>query len=116
MSGKVYDVGKLIYDGVVAEMDDRLLSHLQIVIINKMRRHEGFALSWINDAAAGGGRSTIWVQASIPIHFRFDNSQPPQIDRDWLELLTASALSPTGLFIKDGDGKPVEIIYTDHLE
>ncbi len=33
-------MGTLTYDAVVTEFDDRLLAHLQIVIVNKLGRHE----------------------------------------------------------------------------
>ncbi|MEN2742255.1 hypothetical protein ABCS02_31130 [Microbacterium sp. X-17] len=33
-------MGSLIYDSTVIEFDERLLLHLQIVIVNKLRRHE----------------------------------------------------------------------------
>lgn len=97
-------MGSLIYDGSAIEFDDRLLAHLQIVVVSKLRRREGFALSWRDAAAVGDGRSMIWLDPSIPLYFRFDGSRVPSINRDWIERLTESASSSTGLVVMDEDG------------
>lgn len=97
-------MGTLTYDGSVIEFDDRLLAHLQIVIVNKLRRHESFAMSWRDSETVGDGRSTIWLDSSIPLYFKFDGSRVPSIDRDWVEVLAESASSSTGLLVIDADG------------
>lgn len=97
-------MGSLTYDGTVIEFDDRLLAHLQIVIINKLRRHESFAMSWRDSAAVGDGRSAIWLDPSIPLYFKFDGSRVPSIDREWIERLADSAASSTGLLVIDEQG------------
>lgn len=99
-------MGSLTYDTTVIEFDDRLLAHLQIVIVNKLRRHESFAMSWRDSAEAGEGRSAIWLDPSIPLYFKFDGSRVPAINRDWLERLADSASSSTGLVVSDEDGLP----------
>lgn len=39
-------VGTLVYDQkVIANIDDRALAHLQVVVINKLRRQESFSIS-----------------------------------------------------------------------
>lgn len=46
-------MGKLVYDSTfTAEFDDRLLTHLQIVIGMKLRRGESFMFSWKDDVEA----------------------------------------------------------------
>jgi len=92
-------VGYLIYDGNTAEihMDDRTLAHLQIVIINKLRRQESFAFSWKEPASAGDGRSTIWVYPTVSLRFRFEGSRPPVVNQEWLAMLSAAANSGSGL-------------------
>jgi hypothetical protein len=92
-------VGYLIYDGSTAEihMDDRTLAHLQIVIINKLRRQESFAFSWKEPASAGDGRSTIWIYPTVSLRFRFEGSRPPAVNQSWLAALSQAANSGSGL-------------------
>jgi len=97
----------LTYDGTAVEFDDRTLTHLQIVIVNQLRRRAGFLMSWIDSPAVGDGRSAIWVDPSIPLYFRFDGSRVPAIDEEWLQMLGQSALSSTGLIVQGADGAPV---------
>ncbi|MEF2975639.1 hypothetical protein V3W46_00275 [Subtercola sp. YIM 133946] len=54
-------MGKLVYgdSGTEIEFDDRVLTHLQIVIGAKLRRRESFFFSWKDDPAVGDGRSSI---------------------------------------------------------
>ena len=99
-------MGSLTYDSTVIEFEDRLLLHLQIVIVNKLRRRESFAMSWRDAAEVGDGRSTIWLDPSIPLYFKFSGSRMPAVDRDWIELLADSAASSTGLVVVDEDGQP----------
>lgn len=92
-------MGKLVYAD--AELDitieDRTLAHLQIVIGNKLRRHESFFFSWTDDPAVGNGRSSVWMDASVPLYFTYDRRRLPTMNREWLAILTASANSGSGL-------------------
>lgn len=91
-------MGFLTYGDIVrVRLDDRFLAHLQIVISTKMRRGEGFNFSWTKDTSEGGGRSSIWLHPSIPLVYDFEGGRPPSINRDWLEVLMASAERTTGL-------------------
>jgi hypothetical protein len=83
----------LIYGPTASEieMDDRLLAHLRIVIVSKMRNHESFSVSWTVDVNQGSGRETLWVHPSIPLRFRFFGSRPPSINRAWIDLMLATA-------------------------
>ena len=99
-------MGSLIYKGSVIDFDDRLLAHLEIVIVNKLRRRESFAMSWRDAAAVGDGRSTIWLDAATPLYFKFVGSRVPRINRDWIERLADSAASSTGLIVCAEDGEP----------
>jgi len=92
-------MGKLVYGSQAAELefDDRALFHVQIVIANKLRRGESFMLSWKNDPSLGEGRSTVWIDRAIPLHFKFHGSKVPTVNPAWLERLTESANSPAGL-------------------
>ncbi len=97
-------MGSLIYDSTVIDFDDRLLLHLQIVIVNKLRRHESFAMSWRDAPEVGDGRSTIWLDPSIPLYFKFAGSRTPTVNREWLDLLAESAASSTGMIVVGEDG------------
>ena len=97
-------MGTLTYDGVVVEFDDRLLAHLQIVIVQKLRCGESFLLSWKDAVSIGNGRSSVWLHPSIPLYFKFWGSRPPTINRQWIAELTASANSAHGLVVFGEDG------------
>lgn len=98
-------MGTLSYDGSTVEFDDRLLSHLQIVIMQKFRRQESFVMSWLDSLAVGDGRSSIWLTPNAPLYFRFAGSRVPDIDREWLDTLTRSAAGPSGLIVTDAHGQ-----------
>jgi len=99
-------MGTLSYGSVSIEFDDRVLTHLQIVIVNKLRKRESFAMSWRDSNAVGDGRSAIWIDPTIPLYFKFDGSRVPEIDRAWIAQLAASADSSTGLVVTGPAGEP----------
>jgi hypothetical protein len=92
-------VGQLLYgtSKLAIEFDDRTLTHLQIVIGVKLRRHEGFFFSWRDDPALGDGRSSIWLETSIPLFFKFSSAERQPLNRDWLEELTTSSNRAEGM-------------------
>ncbi|TIH35657.1 ATP-dependent DNA ligase [Subtercola vilae] len=97
-------MGKLVYgdSGTEIEFDDRVLTHLQIVIGAKLRRRESFFFSWKDDPAVGDGRSSIWLDSSVPLYFRYSASKVPVINREWITVMTSSANSGAGLtFIEE---------------
>lgn len=98
-------MGMLQYEGKRTAFDDRLLAHLHIVIVQKLRNGDGFAMSWLNALSIGDGRTSIWLDRTIPLRFEFSGSRSPQINREWLETLERSANSSTGLVITGEDGR-----------
>lgn len=92
-------IGKLIYDGIEVEFEDRALVHLQAVIGAKLRRGESFFLSWNDSPAIGDGRSSVWLHASIPLYFKYYGGRTPNLNRAWLDALTLSANSGQGLLL-----------------
>ena len=92
-------MGTLFYGntGLQVEFEDRVLAHLQIVIIAKLRRNEGFPFTWRDTGRADDGRSTIWLHASIPLQFTFTTPDIPSINRSWLEVLTMASNTASGL-------------------
>nr|WP_233204615.1 ATP-dependent DNA ligase [Cryobacterium sp. Y62] len=96
-------MGSLTYDRVVVEIDDRTLAHLQLVIIQKLRRGESFLLSWRDSAEVGSGRSSIWLNPAIPLYFKFAGGRAATLNRQWIEDLSRSANSAQGLVIVSED-------------
>jgi len=92
-------MGTLTYDGLLVHMDDRVLSHVQIVVVQKLRRGESFLMSWRDSDTVGDGRSSIWLSDSIPLYFKFAGGHSALINRDWIEQLCRSADSARGLVI-----------------
>jgi hypothetical protein len=92
-------MGSLTYDGMIVHFDDRVLAHVQIVIVQKLRRGESFLMSWRDSDSVGDGRSSIWLNLSIPLYFKFAGGHAPDINRDWIMALASSADSPRGLIV-----------------
>jgi len=100
-------MGSLTYDGTSVDFDDRMLAHLQVVIVQKFRAGESFLMSWLDPQKIGDGRSSIWLTPSAPMHFKFAGSRAPAIDREWLDALRVSADSGLGLVVTDEQGRLV---------
>ncbi|MDM7890580.1 ATP-dependent DNA ligase [Curtobacterium caseinilyticum] len=94
-------MGQFIYDGEVLDLrvDDRSLTHLQIVIVNMLRRDHRFVFSWKDDVLHGDGRSSVWLHPNVSLRFTFSGSRVPSINRSWLEDLYATATSGSGLVL-----------------
>ncbi|MFZ4841381.1 hypothetical protein [Mycetocola saprophilus] len=90
-------MGALHYgtDGVPFTFEDRLLSHLKAVIVGKLRRGEGFMLTWTEPE--GGPSHSIWLYPSIPLHFVFDREEHFPLDRSIFEALATGANGSDGL-------------------
>ncbi|WP_460519633.1 DUF7882 family protein [Humibacter antri] len=99
----------MVYGPQDVEFDDRLLTHLEIVIVNKFRRSESFLMSWLEDLSIGSGRSSLWMSAQSPVYFRYFGSRVPSINRDWIQLLERAANSTRGLVVLGEDGKPAHV-------
>jgi hypothetical protein len=100
-------MGKFIYGpNMTVEFDDRALAHLQIVIGAKLRRGESFNFSWRDDARSGDGQSTLWLQPTMQIGYKYYGGHPPSINSAWVELLMLAANSPGGLRLVPEPGAP----------
>lgn len=82
---------------VAIPIEDRELAHLKFVMVNKLRRNEAFMFSWDKSESEGGGRSSVWISAQIPLQFEFDDPNPPTMNREWLEQLSQAASTVSGL-------------------
>jgi hypothetical protein len=94
-------MGTLLYGSPPSdvEMDDRLLAHLKVVIVQKMRRNEPFLISWEVAPVDGSGRMSLWMHPSIPLQFKFVGSRAPTLNSDWLDALARASMSVDGLRI-----------------
>jgi len=93
-------VGYLIYGtGAEYEIEDRVLAHLKIAIVGKLRLQEPFLLNWTIPGDQGSGRMSLWISPSIPLQFRFSGSKPPELNRVWLDALSRSSHGVRGMVI-----------------
>jgi len=94
-------VGTLTYGhgDLSVDFEDRTLAHLQLVIGAKLRRRESFLLSWSDDGQDGERRSSIWLDSSVPLYFRYVSSRAPEVNPEWITLLMAGANSGSGLVL-----------------
>lgn len=93
-------MGKFIYDGTIkTEIEDRALTHLQLVITSKLRRGEPLSFTWKEDESIGGGRTTVWVHSTSSLVFKYSGSRHLSINRHWIEALAFTANAPTGLHL-----------------
>src|SRR5690554_2950363 len=106
-------MGSLLYDGTIIRFEDRVLAHIQIVIVQKFLKAESFLMSWKDGKSVGDGRSSVWLSPSIALTFKFLGSRSPAIDKDWLLLLGKSTDSSTGLIVTMVDGSYAESSPTD---
>lgn len=102
-------MGTMTYDGLAINIDDRTLAHLQIVIVNKLRKEEGFLMSWKESVQSGSGRGSVWLDSTIPVTFKFDGSKVPEINKVWLDQLAESANSSKGLIVTSETGSLVAV-------
>jgi hypothetical protein len=107
-------VGTIYYGGSATpiHIDDRALAHLKVVIATKLRRSESFTVTWQHPDDQPRGRSTIWLHPSIPLRFVFDDPEPTDLSRAWIEELASSANSSGGitLIAEHFDTGPIETV------
>jgi hypothetical protein len=99
-------MGTLKYDGTTVDFPDQVLAHIEIVVVQKLRRQEAFFLSW-HESEAGGGRTGIWVHPAALLTFHYTSTESAKIDRPWVERLAEAASTAQGLFVADVDGQPL---------
>ncbi|MEH3088146.1 MAG: hypothetical protein PGN24_00660 [Microbacterium arborescens] len=81
------------------EIPDRLLAHIKVLAATKLRRSESFTLTWKHLDDVSAGRSTIWMQPSIPLRFVFDSAESEKLDSSLLTEMARAASSSTGLVV-----------------
>ena len=101
-------MGNFIYGtpSITVEFDDRVLAHLKVVIVAKLRRGESFTFSWDNSPASGSGHSSVWLHPAVPLQFEFFGSKEPRLNRAWLEELVQLSNTPAGLRVTPEPAEP----------
>ena len=76
-------MGVLAYAGMTVEFDDEVLTHLQVIVVQRFRRSKSFLMSWLDAIAIaiGDGRSAMWLTPAVPIRFSFEHARAAAIDR-----------------------------------
>lgn len=98
-------MGSLFYGSSPSpiRVPDRVLAHVKVVIATKLRRGESFTVSWRHPLDEPAGRSTLWIQPSIPLRFVFGSAEPEVLDPALLQSLANAANSSSGLTLDLGD-------------
>lgn len=98
-------MGQLFYGNASEsiEIPDRLLAHLKVLAATKLRRSESFTLTWRHGADSAAGRSTIWLQPSIPLRFVFESADADKLDSTLLNEMARAASSSVGLVVDLAD-------------
>jgi hypothetical protein len=96
-------MGMLFYGAarLPIRLDDRVLAHLKAVATAKMRRGEGFLISWTDSAEVGHGRSSVWVHPNADLHYKFDGNTPPTLDPAILDELNVESIQARGIELAD---------------
>lgn len=87
-------MGRLIYGAQEIDVPDRALAHLQVVMVDRLRRGETFSLSLDHGVE---GRRVLWFGSSTEFAFVYSGNRKPRLNRTWLELLSQSAYTTSGL-------------------
>ena len=82
------------------EIPDLLLAHVKMVLTTKFRRKERLTLSLVTPGSSRGGRTTLWLDPSIPLRFVFDSAEVPVLDGMLLRELADAANSVRGLVLE----------------
>ena len=92
-------MGTLFYgaDRTAIRVDDRILAHLRVVITAKMRRGEGFLISWSDSLSIGDGRSSVWIHPACDLHYKFDGGSAPKLDPGLLDQLNVESIQARGI-------------------
>ncbi len=90
-------MGRFIYDSRAdsVDIDDRVLAHLRLAMMNKLRRSEPFMFEV--EIGDGSGRRTFWIHPAVPLQFHFFGARQAHINRAWVEDMIRAASGPYGL-------------------
>jgi|tagenome__1003787_1003787.scaffolds.fasta_scaffold20004617_1 hypothetical protein len=101
-------MGALIYGIAPAiEMEDRVLRHIQVVMIQKLRRNESFAFNWDEQPGVAGdtehengAHGTIWISNASQLYFRYDGARHKhELNPFWIDALMKATYKADGLSV-----------------
>jgi hypothetical protein len=101
-------MGTFTYADIDIDIDDRLLAHLEAVILAKLRLQQSFFFTWTNPVQAGSGRHCIWLDPAIPLVFLYASGARPRLNREWAAKLLESANTEAGIVYQAEPGGPVQ--------
>src|SRR6478735_5944723 len=82
---KLGEMGRLAFGSETVTFDDRLLGHLEVVMVAKLRRREPFILTWTVDPSLGSGRVSRWVGVSTSWDIRYHSRAIGPINPAWID-------------------------------
>jgi len=94
-------MGWLHYESMMFSTEDRTLAHLEVALLQKLRRGECFFFRWRIAPENGSGRVALWCSPGIALRFRFGSAEPVEINKTWVEELIASSYSDGGMELSD---------------
>jgi hypothetical protein len=94
-------MGRLVYGALQRRIvvDDRLLAHIEVVVLSRLRRNNAFALRWA-ETGERPGRRTIWIHQGTDLCFEYDQAEQDELDRELLDQLAKAADSNTGINLR----------------
>jgi hypothetical protein len=94
-------MGRLAYGAIprTIAIDDRLLAHIEVVVLSRLRRNNAFALRW-TEAGERLGRRTIWIHQATDLTFEYDQAEQGELDRELLDQLAKAADSNAGINLR----------------
>lgn len=100
-------MGRIGYSTRDFEVPDRTLAHLQVVILDKLRRSETFSLTL--GSGLDGGTRTVVIGPGTELAFVYSGNRPPRLNRRWLAQLAGVATTNPGLLVtsEPDDGEPL---------
>jgi len=95
-------MGKLTYGAIQREivMEDRLLAHLEVVVLARLRRNNPLTLRWVERDEDGDGRRTIWIHPGSDLYFEYTGAEHGELDRELLDTLVRAADSNSGINLR----------------
>ena len=88
------------FESQPAEMPDRVLAHLKLVVTTKLRRGESFTVTWRHMNGVAEGRTSLWMQPAIPLRFVFEASEQEALEPEYLHALANAANSVNGIVLE----------------
>lgn len=97
-----------IYDGGRVSLSDssgtaRLTFHLHLVADRRFKDGEGFFLTIAGSDDGKILRDSFWFHPSVPIRFFYDDAEPVDLDRTYLEELVEESRGPLGIHVGNTD-------------